>query len=179
VMDAARVATICASDGVALDLVAAPDEPHSRLRHMRTSCTELGRSVAWYRQLGFSVIEQVDEVVAPAALFGLPTDGTVKAARLRLPDEPMELLLHEWLEPRAFGAPYPVANHRGMYRAAVCVDDTRAATDTLLAAGFTFDDAPRCVKLEGTPVPDMWISFVRDPDGFPVELVERPRSAFR
>jgi catechol 2,3-dioxygenase-like lactoylglutathione lyase family enzyme len=35
------------------------------------------------------------------------------------------------------------------------------------------------IALHGTPVADMWIAFLRDPDGIPVELVERPRSAFR
>jgi catechol 2,3-dioxygenase-like lactoylglutathione lyase family enzyme len=178
-LGAARASLIRASDGVTFDLVESAGEPHSRLHHMRLTCADLDRSVAWYEAIGFAVLERVDELVAPASFFGLSADGAVAVARLRLPDEPFALVLHEWLVPRSFGEPYATANHRGMYRAAVCVDDTRAAADTLLAAGFTFDDAPRAVTMAGTPVPEMWLAFMRDPDGFPVELVERPRRAFR
>ena len=31
----------------------------------------------------------------------------------------------------------------------------------------------------GTPVPDMWITFISDPDGIPYEFVQRPRHIFR
>ena len=47
------------------------------------------------------------------------------------------------------------------------------------ADGWVFDRPPLEVELHGTPVPDMWICFVSDPDGVPYELVQRPRSAFR
>lgn len=49
----------------------------------------------------------------------------------------------------------------------------------MTAAGVSFDRAPTSIELRGTPVPDMWICFLSDPDGVPFELVERPRSAFR
>jgi len=49
----------------------------------------------------------------------------------------------------------------------------------LAAAGWKFDRAPVSVELTGTPVPDMWICFLSDPDGVPFEFVGRPRSAFR
>jgi catechol 2,3-dioxygenase-like lactoylglutathione lyase family enzyme len=70
-------------------------------------------------------------------------------------------------------------NHAGIYRTAVGVDDTRAAHAALVEAGVEFDRDPISVELKGTPVPDMWICFLSDPDGVPFELVGRPRSAFR
>lgn len=172
-----------AADGVLVDIVE-PDEPttpdaDSRFHHMRLTCSDLDASRAWYEALGFSVLVRHDSIEVPGAVFGGAADGVVAVAQLRLPDEPFRLLLHQWLEPASYGHPYPNANHRGMYRAAVCVDDTRTAYETLTGAGFAFDAPPRVVELTGTPVPDMWIAFLRDPDGFPVELVERPRSAFR
>jgi catechol 2,3-dioxygenase-like lactoylglutathione lyase family enzyme len=175
------VALLRGADGVAIDIVAdpslGPDE--SRLRHLRATCSDLDRSIAWYEALGFAVIEREDDLHAPSARFGLGAEGLVAAARLRLPDEPFELLLHQWREPAATGTPYGEANHRGMYRTAICVDDTRAAHRLLVDRGWTFDAAPEVVELQGTPVPDMWIAFLSDPDGLPYEFVERPRSAFR
>jgi catechol 2,3-dioxygenase-like lactoylglutathione lyase family enzyme len=179
----ARAVVVRAADGVLVDIVESAQhtstDTDSRFHHMRLTCSDLEASLAWYEALGFSVVARHDSVEVSAGLFGGPTDGVVAVAQLRLPDEPFRLLLHQWLEPASYGHPYPNANHRGMYRAAVCVDDTRASYDTLTGEGFVFDAPPRVVTLTGTPVPDMWIAFLRDPDGFPVELVERPRSAFR
>jgi hypothetical protein len=61
----------------------------------------------------------------------------------------------------------------------VGVDDTRASYDELRSEGIGFDRAPELVELNGTPVPDMWICFLSDPDGVPFEFVQRPRDAFR
>lgn len=176
-----RSALLRGSDGVAIDVVERDDlgAHGSRLHHLRATCADLERSIAWYSALGFTVVERDDDVIAPAASWGIRADGRLSSARLRLPDEPFSLLLHRWREPSSFGEPYAMANHRGMYRAAICVDDTRAAHRRLLDQGWTFDAAPEQVELRGTPVPDMWIAFLSDPDGLPFELVERPRSAFR
>ena len=57
---------------------------------------------------------------------------------------------------------------------------TRAASYAAMsAAGWVFEREPTSILLTGTPVPEMWISFLADPDGVALELVERPRSAFR
>jgi catechol 2,3-dioxygenase-like lactoylglutathione lyase family enzyme len=169
------------ADRVAIDVVERDDlgADETRMHHLRATCSDLERSIAWYSALGFAVVERDDDEVAPAVLWGTPTDGRLSSARLRLPDEPFSLLLHRWREPASFGEPYAMANHRGMYRTAICVDDTRAAYQLLLDEGWTFDAAPEQVELQGTPVPDMWIAFLSDPDGLPYEFVERPRSAFR
>lgn len=174
-------ALVRGADGVAIDVIERDDLSggESRMHHLRATCSDLGRSLEWYSALGFAVVELDDDVIAPAALWGTHTDGRLSSARLRLPDEPFELLLHCWREPSSFGEPYPMANHRGMYRTAICVDDTRAAHQVLLDEGWTFDAAPEQVELRDTPVPDMWIAFLSDPDGLPFELVERPRTAFR
>ena len=94
-------------------------------------------------------------------------------------DEPLELLLIEWRSPRSHGRHYAQPNHAGLYRVALCVDDTRATYSAMSRAGWEFDLMPVAVELDGTAVPMMWICFLSDPDGMPYELVERPRSAFR
>ena len=77
------------------------------------------------------------------------------------------------------GSQYAEPNHAGLYRVALCVDDTRAAYNEMSSGGWIFARRPELVKLKGTPVPDMWICFLRDPDGVLYEFGERPRSAFR
>jgi len=57
--------------------------------HVRATCTDLTRSVDWYRALGFEVLRREDEVRVAGAPFG-PGDATASFARLRLPDEPFE-----------------------------------------------------------------------------------------
>jgi catechol 2,3-dioxygenase-like lactoylglutathione lyase family enzyme len=168
-------------NGVTFDLVRAPEGAgtESRLRHLRLSCRDLDASVAWYQRLGFALTERRHEEGATGDVFGLERPVSFAWARVRLPDEPTELLLQQWLAPAATGAPYARPNHRGLYRAALGVDDTRDAVRRLEDAGVAIERSPLRVELPGTRVPAMWIAFLDDPDGIPIELVERPRGAFR
>jgi catechol 2,3-dioxygenase-like lactoylglutathione lyase family enzyme len=164
--------------GVVLDLVGDDAVPmgESRLRHLRVGVASLGRSLPWYAALGFELVDTT--VVGDAGFLGVAGPAEATIARLRLPDEPFAALLVEWREPAPHGSHPASANHAGIYRAALGVDDTRAAHDALVAAGVTIDRPPVEVELRGTAVPDMWICFLSDPDGVPFELVQRPRSAF-
>jgi catechol 2,3-dioxygenase-like lactoylglutathione lyase family enzyme len=166
--------------GVMFDLVEDPMLAGGRtqIRHLRVTCFDLDRSLAWYRGIGFAGDAPVS-VDLPAGAFGRAGSATIRAAALALPDEPTALLLHQWVDPPSTGVPYGAANHHGLYRVAVAVDDTRGATRALEQAGCSVVRAPERIALSGTNVPDMWIAFLRDPDGVPLELVERPRHAFR
>jgi catechol 2,3-dioxygenase-like lactoylglutathione lyase family enzyme len=165
--------------GVTIDLVddAAVPAGETRMRHLRITVSDLAASLTWYEGLGFSLVDR--GTIDDASFLGL--DGKVRAdvARLRLPDEPYEVLLVQWHEPRSHGRHYRQANHAGLYRAAIGVDDTRASYEAMSSEGWIFDRAPASIELTGTPVPDMWICFLSDPDGITYELVERPRSVFR
>lgn len=167
------------ANGMTLDLVERADlaPGTSRIQHLRITCSDLPASTSWYRGLGFEPIG-TEITVTEGATLGHPGTVEVLARRLRLPDEPMEVVLTQWREPTSFGRHYPTPNHAGWYRFALGVDDTRATYDTMSATGWRFDRAPLLVALDGTPVPDMWITFVTDPDGIPIELVQRPREAF-
>lgn len=176
---AAAWATVRDPTGVTLDLVedVAVPADETRMRHLRITVTDLAESLRWYDALGFEVVEQtrLDE----ASFLGVGGSVDADAVRLRLPDEAFEAVLIQWNEPRSHGRHVREPNHAGLYRTAVGVDDTRAAYEAMSAAGTVFDRAPMTVELRGTPVPDMWICFLSDPDGVPYELVGRPRSAFR
>jgi catechol 2,3-dioxygenase-like lactoylglutathione lyase family enzyme len=165
--------------GVTIDLVADGSVPadETRMRHLRATVSDLAASVSWYEGLGFAVV--ATSTIGDASFLGY--EGKVRATvvRMRLPDEPYEAMLMQWHKPRSHGRHYPEANHAGVFRAAFGVDDTRASYEAMSSAGWTFDRAPASIELTGTPVPDMWICFLSDPDGITYELVERPRSAFR
>lgn len=164
--------------GVTLDLVGdrsvAVDQ--IRMQHLRITCSDLTASVAWYEGLGFASLDTV-ELTDPQFVGG-PPGAVAECTRMRLADQPFEALLVEWQTPQTHGRHVAEANHAGLFRAALAVDDTRGAHDAMVAAGWEFERPPMEVELHGTPVPDMWICFLSDPDGVPFEFVERPRSAF-
>ncbi|HWW54542.1 MAG TPA: VOC family protein [Acidimicrobiales bacterium] len=150
-------------------------EGATRFAHLRMTCADLGPCLDWYQQLGFALVESPRVVRAEMGSLR----GRLEVCVLQLPDEPTRLLLIRWIQPASTGTSYDRANHRGWYRLAIAVDDTQQAYQSLSAAGWNFTDPPRLTQLSGTPVPDMWIAFTRDPNNIPVELVQRPRSAFR
>ncbi len=173
-------ATIIDPFGMTIDLVERGDVPdgESRIHHLRVTCTDLARSIEWYEGLGFERVSAPVTLTDGSTLGAAgPVDAT--ACRLRLPDEPMEIVLVEWRNPAVVGRHYEEPNHAGWFRLALGVDDTRVAYDAMSAVGWEFDRAPMLITLDGTPVPDMWITFTSDPDGVPFELVQRPRSAFK
>jgi catechol 2,3-dioxygenase-like lactoylglutathione lyase family enzyme len=174
-----RWTTLRDPTGVTIDLFEEASMPlsASRLRHVRATVTDLARSVRWYAGLGFEFVDR--RAVDDGSFLGYRRQIRGEVVRLRLPDEPFELLLMQWRWPRSRGRHYTAPNHAGLYRVALCVDDTRATYAAMSAAGWTFDRPPVEVKLDGTSVPAMWICFLSDPDGIPCEFVERPRSAFR
>jgi catechol 2,3-dioxygenase-like lactoylglutathione lyase family enzyme len=171
--------TLLDPTGIPTDLVADYDVPadETRLRHMRITVSDLDKSLEWYEGLGFDVLGSY--YVQDGAFLGFMEEVEGRVARLRLPDEPFEVLLFQWNKPASHGHHYTQPNHAGLFRCAVGVDDTNAWYNKMKDEGWTFDRAPMQVELTGTPVPDMWICFLSDPDGVPFEFVQRPRSAFR
>jgi len=174
---ASAAAVVRAPDGVTFDIVETPAVEDVHFAHLRVTCRDLDRSVEWYRTVGYALVDEPSTAELDGRGFGLGP-VTLRVARLRLPDEPFALLLTEWIEPASAGAPYDVANHRGVYRLALGVEDTRASTTLLVEAGWTPRSEPNLIELPGTKVPDMWITFFSDPDGIVVQLVERARDAF-
>jgi catechol 2,3-dioxygenase-like lactoylglutathione lyase family enzyme len=177
--DMADWVTLRDTTGVMIDLRADDTVPadETRMRHLRITVSDLDLSLAWYIGLGF--VEVARDEIADGRTVGADPAATAHVVRLRLPDEPFEAILVHWRDGLGHGRHTEHPNHAGLFRTAVGVDDTREAHDAMVADGIVFDRAPSLVELHGTPVPDMWICFLSDPDGVPFEFVERPRSAFR
>jgi catechol 2,3-dioxygenase-like lactoylglutathione lyase family enzyme len=87
-----------------------------------------------------------------------------------------ELRLSTWPGTDRRGRAHHDANHRGLFRIALAVEDVRAAAAEAAAAGFDVGE-PTYIELPGTPLGGLWVAFLRDPDGVMVEFVERPASA--
>ena len=174
-------ATLADPFGTRLDVMGDLSVPvdQVRIRHLRITVTDLAESVAWYHGLGFIDVDTHE--LSEVDFLGFASDAGIDVAvrRLRLPDERCELVLLQWKSPVSHGRHPEMANHAGLFRTAVSVDDTRRSFDEFRAAGWVFEREPRQVELEGTNVPDMWICFLNDPDGVPFEFVQRPRDAFR
>ena len=165
--------------GVTLELVAdlTLGESETQMHHLRLTVTDLEASLPFYDQLGFNVIER--GAISDGSFVGHKGEIMGIYARLRLRDEPFEARLIQWQTPASHGRHYKNPFHSGLFRIALGVEDTRASYKAMSAAGSTFDRPPQDVELSGTPVPNMWITFITDPDGISFEFVERERAAFR
>jgi lactoylglutathione lyase len=108
-------------------------------------------SVAFYEKLGFEVMHRMpirDE--ATNIFMGLPGDG----ARLELTHN------HDVSEPYEIGTGYG--------HIAITADDLDATLERLAGLGIEPERPPYTVREGGSR-----ICFVRDPDGYRIELIEK------
>ena len=112
---------------------------------------DIDRSVAFYEALGFEEVGRLpirDEAIN--VFMGLPGDG----ARLELTWN------KDQQEPYELGTGY---NH-----IAITVDDLDGALENLKSVGIEPEKPPYTVREGGNR-----LCFVRDPDGYRIELIER------
>jgi lactoylglutathione lyase len=118
------------------------------------TCYRIGnidRSVAFYETLGFEELRRMDiRDEAINVFMGLPGDGPR-----------LELTYNHGVDSYELGTGY---NH-----IALTVEDLDAKLAELGAAGIEPEKPPYQVRAGGSR-----ICFVRDPDGYRIELIERP-----
>ena len=123
----------------------------AELLHTCYRVHDIDRSVAFYEKLGFEELRRVpirDE--ATNVFMGLPGDG----ARLELTHN------HDRDEPYDLGTGYG--------HIAISADDLDATLERLAADGIEPERPPYTVREGGSR-----ICFVRDPDQYRIELIER------
>jgi len=144
----------------------------NRLFHIAINSTDLERSVAFYRRLGFQVMadREVHNDQVKAA-FAVPT-GDLRFVHLRLGEAEEATLLDivQWGgEGTADGDATPPQHQRGITRFAVLTDDTDAVYRTLAADGVAFLTEPTTVM---TPDGGWKVCLALDPDGVVVQITE-------
>jgi catechol 2,3-dioxygenase-like lactoylglutathione lyase family enzyme len=151
-------------DGVPVELVESGGESPT-FSHLRLNCADLEASTQWYRQLGFVTTGHfADDVAATRASLQPAADAS------------FSLELTQWHDPAPVGQAASNANHRGLYRIALGVDDVVAA-HAALSAVWDGVPEPIFVPLPGTRLGGVVVMFLHDPDGIVVELVGRPRTS--
>jgi len=123
----------------------------SELIHTCYRVLDLDRSVEFYEKLGFEELRRVpirDEAIN--VFMGLPGDG----GRLELTHN------FDQREPYEIGTGYG--------HIAITADDLDATVERLAAAGIEPEKPPYSVREGGSR-----LCFVRDPDGYRIELIER------
>ena len=145
----------------------------SRLYHTVINCRDLDESVAFYRLLGFEVLNDRRNVVWPdfvAGIFGL-SKAKGRGVLMVLPSDPdgpmMDLI--QWMEPLA-DFPDPAARKDVVPR--IIAFRTRgvyAAYDALSKAGVVFTQ-PVIVPAEGLGI--VGTACCYDPNGNIIEMIE-------
>jgi diaminopimelate decarboxylase len=141
--------------------------------HISVTCASLERSLSFYRDaLGLTVLErgaETDERIGE--LLGLP-GARLRFADLALGDGRLvELLEYEAPAGRALR---PQPNDAGAGHVALAVDDLDAALRRLRDHGFPSRSAPVLLDDHEGRWKDVRIAYVDDPDGFVIELIQRP-----
>jgi len=122
----------------------------SELIHTCYRIGDINRSVAFYETLGFQELRRMDiRDEAVNVFMGLPGDGPR-----------LELTYNHGVDEYTHGTGY---NH-----IAVTVDDINRTLEGLAEQGITPEKPPYSVRDGGS-----LLCFVRDPDGYRIELIER------
>ncbi len=140
--------------------------------HGGISVADLDRSLGFYRdQLGLEVLAQRDATDDYLRrMHGLPFT-IVRMAFLAIPNSTTIIELLEYrgvdLEKPTFIPMDPATGH-------VCflVDDIHAVFDRLLASGHKARSAAP-VEITAGPNEGSWAVYFEDPDGYPVEFIQR------
>lgn len=155
--------------------------------HINVNCSDLDRSLAFYKKLGFKeVIDFGDQSgQAPKAeaekpdlgddklarILGLPGTLKARARILMLDDNPRgtRLDLIQWLEPAFEGKPYPHLTHLGAARICFKVKDIDDLYRVVVEAGGKPFTEPLTIDLGPSR---QKVFCVPDPDGTILEFME-------
>jgi len=139
--------------------------------HVGVTVSDLGRSIAFYRDLlGFRVAYERGEVTAEymPRLVGI-LGARLNIAGLDLPGLHLDLI--EYLAPKGAAQAGPTSDV-GNVHIGFTVDDLWAAYRSLVAAGVRFKSEP--VSPTTGPNAGGWAVYFVDPDGVTLEMIQRP-----
>src|SRR4051812_13016728 len=130
-----RTAMIEDPDGVPVQLF---DGDRTSIAQVIVNCTDVDRSVAYYRDvMGLVPAGEPREATQPAAIHGLAADGVVRTVRLADAGSTFAVTLVEWTDPAVDPSAVRVraANELGLFRMAWSSDDCSRDEGVVRAAG--------------------------------------------
>jgi catechol 2,3-dioxygenase-like lactoylglutathione lyase family enzyme len=139
-----------------------------QIYHVNVNCTNLERSLEFYRGLGFEEVYDIPDCRVPG-LGPVPQRGRAKLLRFGTDPRGALLDLIEWTEPPTDGTPYPHLAHAGIARICLRVKGLDELIAELRARGVRFVDEPAEPGLLGYR---QKFVCVLDPDGSVIELME-------
>lgn len=139
---------------------------------LSVNCTNLERSLEFYRAIGFTEVADIAETGGGALEKALRIPNPRARGRLlKLGDDPgsLNLDLIEWLSPRTEGRAYPRLNHAGITRIALHTSNLQKTYEELKAKGIEFYSEPQVMQFHSGS--SLFVCF-EDPDGTVLELIE-------
>jgi glyoxylase I family protein len=143
--------------------------------HININCSNLERSLAFYKMLGFKEVVDFGEGTGPH-MDAVKLPGARGRARLlQLGDDPRSchIDLIEWLDPRTEGHPYEHLNNMGIARVCFYSKDIWKDYEDLKSKGIEFYTEPTVIKYRGGR---SFIVCFEDPDGTVLELTQFQRN---
>lgn len=142
--------------------------------HVNLNCSELSRSLAFYRDtVGLAALSHTRPVPQDGRGFGLPGrvqwDAHLMHDARGISGPAVDLL--EWQQPRPRGRPAQTANQLGPYRLCLSHPDLDALHARLVASGVPTAAPPARMQLSDELAVRFLCTF--DPDGACVEFIER------
>lgn len=142
-----------------------------RIFHCNINCTNLERSLEFYKMIGFKVILDFKNGMSSEAMakaFNLP-QAELRGVHLVLEDSANSprIDLVEFQNPKTEGKPYSHLHNTGVARICLLTKDINRVYEDLKTNGVNFFSEPQ--RLPGT---DVTIACFTDPDGTVLELLE-------
>jgi len=142
----------------------------SQVFHLNVNCSDLGRSLAFYRDaVGLHPGAHTEPPAQPGAAFGLEVaqwDAWILNDDRGFGGVALDLL--EWLQPQPVGAP-PLPNQLGFARLGFTTADLDATHARLRDSGGARLTEPHEVTMQGAPTMRTFVAA--DPDGTAIEFV--------
>ena len=153
----------------------APNWHIRSLSHFTLAVRNLERSIEFYSQVGFTMIDDRRDAVWPASVaenFGMKVaQGRGALMAIDRGDVHTRLDLIEWLKPRLPPAPDTPIGERVPQLIALLTENVNSAYDDLRARGVDFVIPPRDNE-EYHRLGIKAVTLCRDPDGTLVEFIE-------
>lgn len=149
--------------------------------HINVNCSDFDRSMAFYRLIGFEVVNPLagDATIGELGLgpvLGLPDDCAGRAVLLKLKGDQYgpRLDLIEWVSPRQPSPPRRTMAQPGVARICLRTHDAEAVHARLSAAGHRCYTPPTRIVMGGSVLN---VFCAEDPDGVVIEFAQFLRPA--